>query len=64
MGRITIFMQPSCKYCDKVKAVIQAGIERHRDELAAVKPQYGIDVREISQPVVYQTWDVSHSQTN
>ncbi len=48
MGRITIFMQPNCKYCDKVKAVIQASIERHRDELAAVKPQYGIDVRDFA----------------
>ena len=53
MGRITIFTQPNCKYCDKVKSVFNSIIERMRDELAAVKPAYGIEVRVSLRPSLH-----------
>lgn len=45
MGRITVFTQPNCKYCDKVMCVIRSIIQALADELSAVKPAYGIEVR-------------------
>ncbi|CAE7734042.1 unnamed protein product [Symbiodinium sp. KB8] len=44
MGRITVFTQPNCKYCDKVMCVIRSIIQALADELSAVKPAYGIEI--------------------
>lgn len=29
MGRITVFVKDRCKYCEKVKAYLQAAVDRH-----------------------------------